>query len=192
MWISLAAAALGLHLCAPCWRGLLPRDPVPGEATVRVITFNAQGCRGGADRIATLLRKEKPDVVAFEEASFFGDGGPEAETITNALPNYHWFREANLAIASRWPIARSWVSDFKTPTHTWAIFAEIHVEGQPERPLLVGAVHLNPVQWDRFVSAEIGKLPDHLRNAGRVLSNTGSDHRPLLVEITQRNGQPRL
>jgi endonuclease/exonuclease/phosphatase (EEP) superfamily protein YafD len=169
VWLALAGVLLGIHLCAPCWRGLLPDNGPAEEAqAVRVITFNVQGCRGGPNRIAAMLRKENPDIVAFQEATFLSDQSPSGKTVTDSLPGFSWYRHGNLAIASRWRIDKSWAADFKTPTHNWAIFAEVHREGSPERPILVGAVHLNPVRWDQFVSAEIGKLPDHLRTTGRI------------------------
>ncbi|MCB8932625.1 MAG: endonuclease/exonuclease/phosphatase family protein [Fimbriimonadaceae bacterium] len=167
--ISIGATTVALHLCAPCWRGLLPCDATrERSAAVKVVTFNVQHDHGGAERIAALLRKEAPDVVAFEEASFLGDRSSESKLVVDALPGFHWYRVANQAIASRWPLGRRWVSEFKVPTHTWAIFAEVLRDGRPDQPLLVGAVHLNPLNWDRFLSPEIGKLPEHLRTTARI------------------------
>lgn len=165
--VSLGAVALAVHLGSPCWRGLLPQGAdMPSGESVRVVAFNVQHNHGGPDAIAAMLRWEDPDIVAFEEASFLGDRSADSQTVVDALPGFHWYREANLAIASRWPIARRWVSDFKVPTHTWAIFAEVQRKGK--LPILVSAAHFNPLQWDQFLSPKIGKLPDHLRSAGRI------------------------
>lgn len=163
LWMSVAAAAVGLHLCAPSWRGALPR--ANGERPVRVITFNLQGGLGGSEPIAALLRREHPDLVAFEEASFLGDRSADSQRVIEALPGFHWYREANQAIASRWPITKRWAADFKVPTHTWAIFAEVELNG---RALLFGSAHLNPIHADRFLSTEIAGLPDHMRTTGRI------------------------
>ncbi len=167
IWCSAAGIVVGIHLCTPSWRGLNPSG-TQADRTLRVITFNVQGCRGGPNRIAALLRKEDPDIVAFEEAAFLNEEDPRAEVVADALPGFHWFRHANLAIASRWRIEKRWASDFKVPTHIWAIFAEVRWKGDAGRSILVGAVHLNPVHWDRFLPPEIGKLPDHLRTTGRI------------------------
>lgn len=167
VWCSAAGFGVGILLCTPSWRGP-NQGAIRADRTLRVITFNVQGCRGGPNRIAALLRREDPDIVAFQEASFLNEGDTRAEIVADALPGFHWFRHGNLAIASRWRIEKRWASDFKVPTHIWAIFAEVRWKGDAGPPIVVGATHLNPVHWDRFLPSEIGKLPDHLRTTGRI------------------------
>lgn len=165
---SVAGLALGIHLCGPCWRGIsLGGDRDEQAKTLKVLTFNLQECHGGAERIAELLRKEEPDVACFQEARFLDEDSERARLIRYTLGGYHWYRYGNLAIASRWAFTKTWAADFKTPTHNWAIFAQFEWD-DPYHPVVVAAVHLNPVHWDRFSSSEVGKLPEHLRTTGRI------------------------
>ncbi|MBI5705532.1 MAG: endonuclease/exonuclease/phosphatase family protein [Armatimonadetes bacterium] len=167
-WKVLCAASasllLALHLCGPCWRGARTDSNADEAASVRVLTFNLKEGNEDPERIAHLIRETDPDICAFQEAKFLRTWSPKSKPILLALPGRLATFE-NLAIASRWGVRRQWTTDYQTPTHRWALFAEIDWQG---KTLVVASTHLNPVHWDRFLLGEIGKLPDHLRVCGRI------------------------
>ncbi|SON55690.1 Endonuclease/Exonuclease/phosphatase family protein [Hartmannibacter diazotrophicus] len=135
--------------------GPLPR-PVP-PASIRLMTWNIHGGIGpdgvfDLDRIAALIEKHAPDLVALQEVDTRGRGpqalarlhgihGPssghraEAHTITAEDGDY------GNVLLSRWPLVRSARHDLSHANREPRMAIETVVDG-PHGPLRLIAVHL--------------------------------------------------
>lgn len=111
--------------------------PVPGAATVTVMTYNVQHFRASGDgRIFAdpglwrqVLKKQQPDILCLQEFEYNtrqennGEGYVKPLAKTFDLQYSHWKREGDLAIFSRYPILRKG-SHFFSPSAGY-LYADI-------------------------------------------------------------------
>lgn len=130
----------------------------PAEGIVRVMTWNIHGAVGrnprfDLERVVTLVKRHKPDIVALQEIDSrrareahvdnpfdvlqrsLGSHGIGAKTVTTADGEY------GQALISRWPMANTEIHDLSFPDREprRAICSDIQT---PAGPLRVVATHL--------------------------------------------------
>jgi endonuclease/exonuclease/phosphatase (EEP) superfamily protein YafD len=87
------------------WRRWLPRpaggDARPGEARLRVVTFNVDGGEFMTTELRRLLAAWAPDVVALQEC------GEALSAATRDVPGWYGHSENGLCLLSRFPITEA-------------------------------------------------------------------------------------
>jgi endonuclease/exonuclease/phosphatase (EEP) superfamily protein YafD len=84
------------------WRRYLSH---PAGASLRAVTFNAEGGRVLAQILPSVLERWRAQIVAFQEC------GPELGAAARLVPGWHAFTSRDLCLLSRYPIRDSAVMD---------------------------------------------------------------------------------
>jgi endonuclease/exonuclease/phosphatase (EEP) superfamily protein YafD len=121
---------VNLIVVAPSWIG--PDLPAKLEGPrLEVLLLNVNMDHGGHDKVAALIRREDPDVIALLEVDDRWAAG-----LAEALRPWPERQEAlrgdrfGVALYSRRPIRRAWVETY-APADVPTIFAELDVDGVP-------------------------------------------------------------
>lgn len=157
-----SAALLALLLLD--WRPSFGRGegpPQPGSQAVRFMTLNIFMQINGAERIAGMIRKYQPDIIAMQEADNHDIQGPKINRLKGLLPEYKFSTSGQMLTAVRGDIRRVQTAPI---THNF-----------PYRPLLltqavvkgkqveVGNVHLVPQSYVLYMPTTEAFLPRLLR-----------------------------
>lgn len=165
-------AAIVVNLCAGIF-GLfvflgfhVPASVPPSAPTLRVMAYNIRHGDGGVGGVAGAVRQVQPDVISFEEINAIGGGRDPLLELVRALPDYHFRRGGDVALASRLPVRAVRVYPLTTGgAYRVALAGEIDCGGQI---VTVVSVHLATAASAESLTHRQVSLPDYLRRTADV------------------------
>ncbi len=82
-----------------------PRERDPrAVGTVRLLAYNIHGATLGIEEVAANVRRFRPDVVVFSEATGWGREEELRDELDGLFPGWSSVRGGDIYIASRWPL----------------------------------------------------------------------------------------
>lgn len=118
------------------------RGAAPGARTIRVMTYNIAGGSLGIPRVLDDVTRQRPDIVALQEAQPWGDYLDPSEAILTATPGYEVRRSRQIVVMSRFPILSSKI--LALPLAVGREYLQVRA-ATPDGPLTVIATHLTSV-----------------------------------------------
>jgi endonuclease/exonuclease/phosphatase (EEP) superfamily protein YafD len=163
----------------------------PAEAPrMRVMSYNILLGLRGVEALAQEIRRQQPDVVCLQEATYRRNMLDPVPVLQKLLPGYHVARRGEVATFSRFPIVEQRVYDFPAPSDRAYLETVHEVQG---RRVHVYNVHLTSIQTGagnlkRFQNVR-DLLPDSITQRGaqfdlllRIAQSTSdAGHAVLLV-----------
>lgn len=168
------SALLGFEVAHPCWQRSSP--------SVRVMTWNIHHASGGMDKVMSVVKREHPDVVCFQEAN---DGYWKSDVLPElrkAFRGWHCSEFREVATFSRYPIITQ--SVHRLMPETGRVVLETVIEVNGER-LTVYNVHLNVAIAGRSLSKSgLRGIPNYLRHTADVRLDQVRDMKKVVATTT--------
>lgn len=104
-------------LTLACCRPVVVRGREPGPSAVKVMTLNMEHGLKGSQRIASLIRRERPDILFFQEAGPMTHPDRAHHQLDEALHEYRQARSEFEVIAVRGTISETSITDIPEMPH---------------------------------------------------------------------------
>ena len=163
IWIGVNLVSLGIatYLLQPYFN---LTGPVV-RADIKVLSLNIKHGDLGWEEIGAFVEREKPDIIAFQEAEQLEKSTQLPDAFEDSLRPYTFLSLGELCVATKLPVLRTRSSDLDRIDMKKAQSVWLEFEGQELRII---NVHLAPLLGDYFVSGKLVKMPEHLRITGRI------------------------
>ena len=116
-----------------------PQKVPPGTPLIRVMSFNVEHLRSGAENVARLVRNEQIDVFAFQECGM-GEAENNIRQLRALLPEFQFISDGSRTSGSRLPVLSQRSIPLTNLSYSWTMLEQVvDLGGQPVRILNVHA-----------------------------------------------------
>ena len=150
----------------------MPQSSAPSSTRLRVMTFNILGGLKGADKVAQVVREQKPDILCLQETMGLTTGRPGAlQQQADPLPALQallpagWFmaRTHEVTTFSRFPIVSQRVHEMPPATGRAILETQVNVRG---KMLSVFNAHISMKELSRAEQQRDRAMPRVLQFGG--------------------------